>query len=914
MVLSDERSSEDESESEACLFAGKQEVYEGLRIQDLQELKDQIIVQTADMLQVPLFTAEALLRSRGWDREHLLEAWMTDSVACCQRAGVQLPPPPPSGQNSWGTIPDLSPMNSPMTPPGEFDDGLNQTCEICFGWLPRLCGLVDIPCGHCFCRACWEAYLNVKIKEGETDNILCPAYNCYQLVPVEVIEGLISREMARRYLQFDIKAFVESNPTIRWCPVPGCDRAVQLSGPTTNMAGILPSQLLRAPAVDCGNGHTFCWECLGEAHEPCDCGTWRNWLKKITDMKPEELHGVTVAAEDAANCLWLITNCKTCPNCKTPIQKNDGCNHMQCTKCKHDFCWICLEEWKKHSSSTGGYYRCTRYEVIQQVEEQSREIVEEAEKKHKKYQELDRFIHYYTRFKNHENNFKLEQPLLHSAKAKMEILRCALNTAQKVDTTFIEDAVMELLRTRRVLRGSYGYGFFLEPNSTQKEIFEMMQTELEMVTEDLAQKVNRPYLRTPRRKIIRAACLVQQKRKEFIASVARGVAPPDSPPSSLRRLNGAPWEWEFLGFSSAEEYEEVLDQRWRQRRRELLGAHGRSLAATSHESGMTDPLQAIMRRRRMESHDTLNVPQRLMLTDYTVQDLPFRRRPRHHHLLEEEEEVEEDGDEEEEGEEEEDPDVLLAIQLSLQEFEPIPASESCRTLDTGSLATASGTGTLATPSLFSSSRDGCPEEPSSLSSSFTSAAPPWFEGISMGLPNLSTPEGFERHGMSDGLQRCGSCPIAEVCGEQTLEAVTLTEENKVRTQIPTLEDEAEGRLKRSRPFTLSYEYSQAELNNVFAFLSDFHPQNFTTIPCLGPPGNGKGRTGADAGHSSLGIEAVESHGAGKSENSKPCADAEKSQKADGLAMPIAEQVPAFYCSDEDQSINLADANEQEEHV
>lgn len=61
------------------------------------------------------------------------------------------------------------------------------------------------------------------------------------------------------------------------------------------------------------------------------------------------------------------------------------------------------------------------------------------------------------------------------------------------------------------------------------------QTDLEMVTEDLAQKVNRPYLRTPRHKIIRAACLVQQKRQEFLASVARGVAPNDSPEAPRRR-------------------------------------------------------------------------------------------------------------------------------------------------------------------------------------------------------------------------------------------------------------------------------------------------------------------------------------------------------------------------------------------
>jgi len=39
--------------------------YSGLRAQDLQEAKDQLLVETSDMLHVPLFTAEALLRNHG---------------------------------------------------------------------------------------------------------------------------------------------------------------------------------------------------------------------------------------------------------------------------------------------------------------------------------------------------------------------------------------------------------------------------------------------------------------------------------------------------------------------------------------------------------------------------------------------------------------------------------------------------------------------------------------------------------------------------------------------------------------------------------------------------------------------------------------------------------------------------------
>ncbi|XP_074918449.1 ankyrin repeat and IBR domain-containing protein 1 isoform X3 [Chelonoidis abingdonii] len=570
-----------EAESIEAEYAAldKREPYEGLRLQDLRKLKDMLIVESADMLQAPLFTAEALLRAHDWDREKLLEAWMSNPENCCQRSGVQMPTPPPSGYNAWDTLP------SPRTPrttrssvtspdeislsPGDIETIL---CNICMCNISVFEDPVDMPCGHEFCRSCWEAFLNLKIQEGEAHNIFCPAYDCFQLVPVEIIESVVSREMDKRYLLFDIKAFVENNPAIKWCPIRACERAVKLTRQGSNTTGsdTLNFPLLRAPAVDCGKGHLFCWECLGEAHEPCDCQTWKNWLQKISEMKPEELVGVSEAYEDAANCLWLLTNSKPCANCKSPIQKNEGCNHMQCAKCKYDFCWICLEEWKKHSSSTGGYYRCTRYEIIQHVEEQSKEMTVEAEKKHRRFQELDRFMHYYTRFKNHELSYQLEQRLLKTAKEKMEQLSRALSGTEGgcPDTTFIEDAVQELLKTRRILKCSYPYGFFLEPKSTKREIFELMQTDLEMVTEDLAQKVNRPYLRTPRHKIIRAACLVQQKRQEFLASVARGVAPADSPEAPRRSFAGGTWDWEYLGFASPEEYAEFqYRRRHRQRRR-----------------------------------------------------------------------------------------------------------------------------------------------------------------------------------------------------------------------------------------------------------------------------------------------------------------------------------------------------------
>lgn len=57
---------------------------------------------------------------------------------------------------------------------------------------------------------CFQSFLNLKIQEGEAHNIFCPAFDCYQLVPVEVIEGVVSREMDKRYLQFDIKVVMKT--------------------------------------------------------------------------------------------------------------------------------------------------------------------------------------------------------------------------------------------------------------------------------------------------------------------------------------------------------------------------------------------------------------------------------------------------------------------------------------------------------------------------------------------------------------------------------------------------------------------------------------------------------------------------------------------------------------------------------
>lgn len=55
----------DKNASACCNNDEIDEIYAGLRAQDLQEAKDQLVVETADMLHLPLFIAESLLRENG---------------------------------------------------------------------------------------------------------------------------------------------------------------------------------------------------------------------------------------------------------------------------------------------------------------------------------------------------------------------------------------------------------------------------------------------------------------------------------------------------------------------------------------------------------------------------------------------------------------------------------------------------------------------------------------------------------------------------------------------------------------------------------------------------------------------------------------------------------------------------------
>ena len=160
---------------------------------------------------------------------------------------------------------------------------------------------------------------------------------------------------------------MDDNRRASWCPAPGCEHAAEATAD-------LGSEPLD---VACACGASFCFQCREEAHRPVDCDTVARWVVKNS--------------AESENLNWILANTKPCPRCKRPIEKNQGCMHMTCSQCRHEFCWLCHGAWADHGERTGGFYACNRYEAAKK----KGDFDEEALQRERARTALERYMHYY---------------------------------------------------------------------------------------------------------------------------------------------------------------------------------------------------------------------------------------------------------------------------------------------------------------------------------------------------------------------------------------------------------------------------------------------------------------------------------------------------------------------------------------
>ncbi|XP_059635796.1 probable E3 ubiquitin-protein ligase ARI1 [Cornus florida] len=340
-------------------------------------------------------------------------------------------------------------------------------CDICIEELPAE-ETTTMDCGHCFCNNCWTEHFVVKIVEGQSRRITCMAYKCKAICDEGKIRNLVSArdlELANKFERILIESYIEDNNRVKWCPsVPHCGNAIRVEDDDYC-------------EVECTCGQQFCFHCSCEAHSPCSCFMWELWTKKCED--------------ESETVNWITVNTKPCPKCHKLVEKNGGCNLVQCV-CGQCFCWRCGGATGYEHNWVGiTGHSCGRYKEDEVTK------TEQAKK------ELLRYIHYHNHYQAHIDSIKAEVQLKENMQEKISKLEARLPEIK--DYHWVTDGVYRLFRSRGVLKYSYPFAYYMfgdhlfqnEMTKKQREIkqnlFEDQQQQLESNVERLSKYLEEPF-------------------------------------------------------------------------------------------------------------------------------------------------------------------------------------------------------------------------------------------------------------------------------------------------------------------------------------------------------------------------------------------------------------------------------------
>lgn len=468
-------------------------------------------------------------------------------------------------------------------------------------------------CQHSFCSFCLGDYIAESARTKETGiYIECPHHNCaVPLDPVEVEVLATSPEILQSLTRAANENFIAAASELCFCPHPGCEGVVRKHAPQFLISSSLDQDIMDYVGATCTavsktnddivqltyegvhddnykmtrkavqpiKAHRFCFVCGDtKIHWPVPCDALNQWKETIDEevgaLDNVEDTGTTGHEfDDLAQRLWMKANTRPCPKCKCPIEKNDGCNHMTCSNrlCRHEFCWICREDWKLHNTDTGGFFKCNRWQgddkhqyydapPEKRTPQSTTETVSDPSTlpvlalqnsndqngygtaQHssriawKKAKEMDRFLHHYRRWTAHSESAMLERNMADTVCARLApVVEAAVEFNGRKDfdfngkgLSFVHDAFTELLESRSLLQHSYAFAFFRYPTfelvrrsramkirEREKMGFEQLQSELEMLTEQMSDIVARKHLRATQVQIMFLTNETCQKRSEL---------------------------------------------------------------------------------------------------------------------------------------------------------------------------------------------------------------------------------------------------------------------------------------------------------------------------------------------------------------------------------------------------------------
>lgn len=208
-------------------------------------------------------------------------------------------------------------------------------------------------CRHQVCPTCMQRYITNEINHSRL-NITCPM--CSEPIHPNTIKKILQNDKYyAKYEKFMLRRVLAAEPDARWCPAPDCNFAVIANGCAS------------CPKLICGREAcktSFCYHCKQEWHPNQTCNTASIQRNKkmnlntsiITDLIEESNQGQASSSNKKSSSKSSQQNANSnsikpsdireCPVCGSRIIKmNDGsCNHMTCSICETQFCWLCMKE------------------------------------------------------------------------------------------------------------------------------------------------------------------------------------------------------------------------------------------------------------------------------------------------------------------------------------------------------------------------------------------------------------------------------------------------------------------------------------------------------------------------------------------------------------------------------------------
>lgn len=184
------------------------------------------------------------------------------------------------------------------------------------------------------CRDCLEKYVTARLEtqgHGAVDNIACPRPDCSHRYTHAEIRCLASPESFAVYDRYTVLNSISSLPNFRWCLREGCVSGGLYDDPSSPTASDVP--LVDRNCIECSDcSFAMCYTCQSPWHAGLTCAQ----------------HASQRDASFTETRTWLAQHTKPCPGdgCGVQVQKGDGCFHMTCSRCRFEFCWECLADWR----------------------------------------------------------------------------------------------------------------------------------------------------------------------------------------------------------------------------------------------------------------------------------------------------------------------------------------------------------------------------------------------------------------------------------------------------------------------------------------------------------------------------------------------------------------------------------------